>query len=102
MTEHLRNRLVSGIYYSEAKKRFRIEKDESLTFDKVLQITLQVEMAIKDMEGAQQLEDVNFIKKVKINSIEQLKSTIGTTSINPAGGRTVKGKAITVSITDEQ
>lgn len=39
--DHLRDHLVSGIYYSEAKKHFRMEKDENLTLDKALQIALQ-------------------------------------------------------------
>lgn len=41
----------------------KLEKDKNLTFDKALEIALQTKMAIKDMEGTHQLEDVKFIKK---------------------------------------
>ncbi|XP_050524610.1 uncharacterized protein K02A2.6-like [Daktulosphaira vitifoliae] len=62
LVEHLRDRLVSGVKSEKLKRRFRLLKEEDLTFDNALKEALQEELADKDTDGRSEIEELNYIK----------------------------------------
>jgi len=63
--DRLRDRLVSGVYSNEVKRKFRFEKDENLTFDKAYELAIQTELAMKDTEEVHQSEEVLLYEKTR-------------------------------------
>lgn len=62
LTEHLRDRLVSGLRNNKIKRRFRLMKEDDLTFDNALKEALLDELADKDDEESVAVEELNYFK----------------------------------------